>query len=290
LNKYDVSATVSIGGSIFMEVKGWEKLFAKRKFFWNKYKSNGKKNFVLGSNFGPHRHEKFIQSYNDIFKELDDVCFRDTYSYSLFPELDNVRYEPDIIFGLKTNIQKKIKKSIGISIISLENRVDLIKYKELYIEKMVEIINYYKIHNYQITLISFCQIEGDEEMINVILDRINHANIRTLFYRGNVDSFLHDISAIEKLITCRFHSLILAYILNSKFYPIIYSKKTSDIISDYNLSNSMTLIEEIDKLTIEEIEFEFENHKDIKKSILDKSERQFWELDNFISLKSGESI
>lgn len=52
----------------------------------------------------------------------------------------------------------------------------------------------------------------------------------------------------------------------------------------------MTFIEEIDKLTIEEIEFEFENNKGVNKSILDKSERQFWELDKFIGLKSGESI
>ncbi|AIQ76183.1 polysaccharide pyruvyl transferase family protein [Paenibacillus odorifer] len=290
MGKLNLSATVSIGGSIFMEIKGWKRLYERRRFLWSKFKSNGKKNFVLGSNFGPHKDENFVLSYNELFKELEDICFRDSYSYSLFPELNNVRNEPDIIFSLEANTQKKIENSIGISLISLENRLDLINYKEIYIEKMVEIINHYNEKKKQVTLISFCQIEGDEEIINDILNRINKADTHTLFYRGNIESFLQEISSIEKFITCRFHSLILAYILNSKFYPIIYSKKTSDIISDYNLSNSMTFIEEIDKLTIEEIEFEFENNKGINKSILDKSERQFWELDKFIGLKSGESI
>jgi colanic acid/amylovoran biosynthesis protein len=290
MKKLNLSATVSIGGSIFMEIKGWRGLYRRRKFLWSKFKLDGKKNFVLGSNFGPFKDKKFIQMYNDLFKEVEDICFRDSYSYSLFPELGNVRNEPDIIFSLETNIHKKIEKSIGISLISLENRLDLVNYKEIYIEKMVEIINHYNEKKNQVTLISFCKIEGDEEIIKEILNRINKADTRTLFYKGNVESFLQEISSIEKLITCRFHSLILAYILNSKFYPIIYSKKTSDIISDYNLSSSMTFIEEIDKLTIEEIEFEFENIKGINKSILDKSERQFWELDKFIGLKSGESI
>ena len=62
------------------------------------------------------------------------------YSFNLFKEYNNVRIAPDIVFQLKSKRIKKIKDSIGISLIEINNREDLSAYNNIYIQKISNII------------------------------------------------------------------------------------------------------------------------------------------------------
>jgi len=128
---------VNIGGSIFIEPSKWKKHV-------NKYKTRLKINkpmYIIGSNFGPYKTEEFYKEYYHIFKNVTDICFRDEYSYKLFSKLSNTRLASDVVFTLNTaNVELKNKENnYIISVINLENRADLAKYKDKYERKIEEI-------------------------------------------------------------------------------------------------------------------------------------------------------
>ena len=71
---------VMLGGSLFAENKG---MIAEKMQFRNlEYATNkAKKSFVIGSNFGPYKTEQFKTNYTKLFKNMEDVSFRDQKSY-----------------------------------------------------------------------------------------------------------------------------------------------------------------------------------------------------------------
>ena len=83
-NKCDLA--ISIGGSMYMEN---EKYIKDYSFGKNKY-------YVLRSNFGPYKTQGYYNKVYDFFKNAEDVCFREEYSYNLFKDLPNVRYAKEI--------------------------------------------------------------------------------------------------------------------------------------------------------------------------------------------------
>src|SRR5690606_5263922 len=81
---------------------------------------------------------------------------------------------------------------------------------ELYINKYVELIEYYQTKGYSIYLFSFCQDEGDEVIIERIFSRLNRTvNVEKVFYNGNIDSFLNLFSKMSEMFCGRFHAMIL---------------------------------------------------------------------------------
>ena len=163
-------AYVNIGGSIFMQSPAWRSKFDEREYLINKFKSMGKKTFIIGANFGPFKDEEFSNKYKELLSRLDDVCFRDNHSYNLFKEMKNIRIAPDIVFSLDYKPSEKKEKSIGFSIINLENRDSLKEYYHDYNEKIIEIIIKYLNDGYKIKLFSFCENEGDLKVIKYIVE------------------------------------------------------------------------------------------------------------------------
>lgn len=112
-NRYDL--VVSIGGSMYMENND-----SKRDFSLGK-----NKRYILGTNFGPYRTQEYYQNIYNIFKNSEDVCFREKFSYDLFKELPNVRYASDIVFSLDTSsIKITNRKRAIISVISCAEKID----------------------------------------------------------------------------------------------------------------------------------------------------------------------
>ena len=191
-DKYD--AGVFVGGSIFMEIDEWQKQLKDRKEIISSFSQNNKSYFILGSNFGPYKEEQFINEYKEIFLHCNDICFRDKCSYDMFKDLDNVRLAPDIVFQLKPKNIKKIKNSVGISLINLNDRDDdsLEKYNYIHNKKIKELVEYFIQSGKKITFFSFCEKQGDLIAINNILKTIDkklihHINIIT--YCGEIDKF-----------------------------------------------------------------------------------------------------
>lgn len=165
---------VSIGGSMYIEGKSKSKV---KEF-------EGKDYYIIGSNFGPYETKEYYEEMYKFFEKAKDVSFREEYSYNLFKELSNVRYEPDLLFSLNTeNIKITNRKRVIISVISCKMKTG--QEEEKYQSKIIELIEFFNKKGYEICLMSFCQIEGDEKAVNEIKNKTN-IKVDTYFYRGNI--------------------------------------------------------------------------------------------------------
>lgn len=276
---------VSIGGSIFIEKMENKK--SLDNFIFNKYYKTKKPFFIISSNFGPYKHNYFLNEYSKVFMKSEDTCFRDNYSKNLFSSYKNIRMAPDVVFSLDTKPYfSKEEKIIIISIIDLSSRNDLSKFEKKYINKINEIINYFKSIEYKIILMSFCDSEGDNKTINKILEQ-NHNLSRddTFNYDGNIESALKLISSCEYIIATRFHAMILGFVFNKKVLPLIYSKKTENVINDLGYIGPYINISKIEDLDIKKIMPSLKTDLIDLKTIKRKASKQFKELDFYIKNK-----
>ena len=274
-NKYD--GFVSIGGSIFMQPK---KLPDYADVEYYKVIHNYfDKTFFLGCNFGPFSDPNYLKSYTEIFSNATDVCFREEASSKLFQELGNVRCKPDIVFGLDHPESEKKPKTVGFSIVSARNNID----EKGYIKKYAELVEFYQSKNYEIYFFSFCQKQGDEDVINAITDLLkSNKNINKVFYNGDIDSFLAVYSAVESMYCGRFHAMILSMVFNQNIFPVIYSKKMTNVLNDINYKGEVIKMEDFYKanpvILYDQIT---SNHYNIKNEKL-TSKKQFEKLDLFL--------
>lgn len=290
IQAYDIQAIVCMGGSIFIEFEGWETLFTERFDLWKYMRKQNKKIFVIGSNFGPFSSSIFLDQHNKLFDFAEDVCFRDKYSFDLFKDRDNVRLEADVIMSFPVDsflTSEEEEESVGISVINLNGRKKLETYQKTYINKILSIVEYFTSKNKKVYLLSFCEREGDEVLIETIMNQIEERRslVDKIYYRGNIEDFLKRFSKIKKIIACRFHSIILSYVFEKEFYSFIYSDKSTNFIKDYQLNNHMRDIEEIGFLTAKEIEESFKKAEN-KTAAVDSGERQYLALDRFLLYKN----
>ena len=103
--------------------------FLSKEFnkFIKKVKENGKPFFYMTCNFGPYKTNEYLQQIKENLKLCQGICFRDFESYDKFKDISSVSYAPDIAFSYdyRDIIEKKEKKSIGISVINLLIRENL---------------------------------------------------------------------------------------------------------------------------------------------------------------------
>ena len=244
-NRFDL--VVTIGGSMYIENNDSDRDFSLGK---NKY-------FILGSNFGPYKTQKYFDNLYGVFKNAEDVCFRERYSYELFKKLPNVRYASDIVFNLDTkNIKNTNRKRVIFSIISCEYKMRQ-EYEEAYEEKIIEMIKFYAKKGYEICLMSFCKIERDEEAIEKILEKCPEdlkENIKTYYYNRNLEEALDIIGDSQIMVASRFHANIIALLLGKRVITLSYSDKTKHVLEDIGLNSNMIDIKEIKDFNIEENE------------------------------------
>ncbi|MCM3568227.1 polysaccharide pyruvyl transferase family protein [Neobacillus mesonae] len=284
--KYD--AFVTIGGSIFMESKDWEEGLCSRGYLPNKFKNNKKKNFIIGANFGPYKNELFVEKHKEFFLKFDDICFRDKNSYNLFNDLKNVRFAPDAVFNLKVDTKTASEKCIGFSIINLEKRSEFKKNYIMYNKKIIQLVERYLELGYKIKFFSFCEKEGDIDAIKNIIKDINLElldRLEIINYEGEIDSFLNKYKSCELIIGTRFHSIILALLLNQGVYPIIYSNKTYNVLKDLGMENNCCFIKDMEELDINELISTINTNQLKDRSIISQAALQFEELDSYIKGK-----
>lgn len=278
----ELDATVNIGGSIFIEPETQSQVKIED---YNRLINASSNFFIIGSNFGPYKNDTFYHDYKDMFKAVNDVCFRDNFSYELFSELPNVRYAPDVVFSLDVD-NIRIKNSGNyyvLSVINLENRTGLKEYTTIYEETIANLSRKLMENGYKVVLMSFCEAEGDEIAIERIKSKLDSNRAITYFYRGDLDEALSLIKASSGVIATRFHSMILAWLFNLPVVPLIYSDKTLNVIKDVGFDNYHTHISQMDKfdydLALEKLS---ENiYFDINDSIT-ASNHQFKALDLFL--------
>lgn len=234
-------AVVYIGGSIFIEYDNWEQILA-----WWDYTAENYPFYVLGANFGPYHAEDYRKKNAEIYAKMQDVCFRDRYSYDLFKEIKTVRQAPDILFSYPMPQVEVKQKQIFVSVINCAARDGshgLAQYDECYVNNMASILNKYRQQGYQLVLGSFCAHEGDEDGIRKVvkaMDAENAPDVQVLHYDGtNADALTGAIAQSEFVIGTRFHAVILAIAAGRPVLPVIYSDKTLHVLEDLGFEGPM---------------------------------------------------
>lgn len=245
-------AAVHIGGSVFIQADQWEQDFS----LYHDLVISAKRFFVIGANFGPFKADKYRESYSECFDLVDDICFREKYSYHLFPGHQRIRYAPDPVFTFKEGSVTAVKKQIAVSVIDLAGRADLDGFLTEYENKMAELCAYFIAKEYSVKLLSFCKVQGDERAINRILAKLpayERKSTSPCFYNGNLAEAIGEISSSTYVVATRFHCLVLGWMLGKPVYPIIYSDKTFNVINDLNPINSYCKIQDIQMLDQAEV-------------------------------------
>lgn len=243
---------IHIGGSIFIEQIDWKN---RLKLYKERVVKN-KPYCIIGCNFGPYKDRNFYEGYKNIFKMTTDICFRDTYSYDLFSELPNARFASDIVFLYPQNINGLPQKQIIISVIDLSKRKDLKQYEKSYQKKIINISRRFYQEGYSVILMSFCKNEGDEYAISQIMNQLNvrdKEHIINYFYTGDIEAAVDIMQKSKYIISTRFHSMILGWVLGKPVYPIIYSNKSLNVINDVGFKGKYTMLQDIDKINEDEI-------------------------------------
>lgn len=250
IRNYD--ATVLIGGSLFIQDDHWQKNLAYMKTLTVK----GKPFFLLGANFGPFHDYSFYIEHKRLFKRYTDICFRDQYSYGLFNDLSHVRVASDIIFQLPRRGAQQDEKSIVISVIKPSIRKHLTNKDAIYYQKISEITMYFIENGYTVTLISFCEFEGDHDALDAIAESLPISylpKIRKHYYQGNLEEALMVISQSNFVVATRFHAMILGWIYEKPVFPIVYSEKMKHVMNDIGFKGSYTDFNMLDQLEVTEV-------------------------------------
>ena len=276
--KYDISLT--IGGSMFME----ENPNDKNKEF-NLRKDN---NFIIGCNFGPYNTQEYFENVKSAFQNAEDVCFREEYSYNLFKDVKSVRKASDIAFLLNTeNIKITNRKKVIFSLVLCERKAKECKRID-YENKIIELIKFFIHNNYDITLMSFCKAECDEEAIQSLLSHCDEklkSKIDTYFYNGNVEKALNVLGDSEIIVGTRLHANILGMVLGKTILPIAYSSKTVNILNDIGYTGKiidMNKIQEFDVNQLNNNDLKYKLNVDFQKI---DANRQFEKLDNVLGVE-----
>lgn len=244
------SNIIEIGGSIFIEDDNWKKTLRRR----NLYLKYSKTYNIIGCNFGPYKDNDFLSYYREFFNGVDDICFRDLYSYNLFKDNEKARYAPDIVFSLanKVDASSVSTNEVVISIIDLmyETRNSKLKNSvEQYELKIVEVIKDLLRDEKIPTLVSFCEHENDSNAVERILNRFDtetKKKIKVVMYE-DINQILDIFSRAERVIATRYHAMILGIKFHKMISVLSYSKKIDRVIEDLKIDIPNTRIQNITK-------------------------------------------
>lgn len=271
---------ISIGGSIFMQTN-INTLLDTELAYYHLINNllNDKPKFFIGCNFGPYKTPNYVESYKSIFEQYTDICFREEFSYNLFKEIGQVRLAPDVIFGMEVPAVEKLADTVGFSIVPPKGGID----RRTYIAKYVELITVYQQKGYKVYLISFCKDEGDEEIINAIISKLDgELDYTTLFYNGNIKKFLDVYAQIEYMFCGRFHAMILSMLYNQKIYPIAYSDKMKNVLDDIDYKGDVMETKTFKDKNVEDVLLQINKNEYNISKIKIEALSQFSELDKFL--------
>lgn len=240
-----ISLQILIGGSLFMEPR-----FSKD--IYNKFVSNTMYRMyedipmiIIGANFGPFKTPLHLHLHKAWFSTMNQISFRDDYSYNLFKDLLHVTWAPDILFNYPIPKVTQ-KRTIVISCIHNNHRIGLPDYNEEdYIASLCKIAQTYINMDYSILLASFCEKQGDSLVVKEIMNRLCSEKAMGVSYKGDIMEFLSHILTAEYIIGTRYHSIILGWLAGIPVFPISYNSKTEEMLKCYGFKGHYSSIESL---------------------------------------------
>lgn len=282
-------AVVHIGGSVFVQhYDDWSEFYRVD----DSLQKESRRLYVVGANFGPYVNPAYQEQYHELFKKYRGICFRDTYSRNLFADLANVSYAPDLIFSYPAKPCVPKKKKVVVSLIELDNRTGkyaIDQYAGEYLDFHVKLVSVLIKRGYAVTLVSFCQSQMDDQMIQKVCDRLKESEksqITCMAYQNDVRPIVKEFEESEAVVGTRFHSVILGMLCRCKVLPVVYDQKTRRTLDDLQYAKKLELSELEDQDVDESIESLLSMEPYDVRQLVRDSEGQFRYVDRF--LKRGK--
>lgn len=243
--------------------------------------------YLISTNFGPYFDNGWKLDFMKIFPKMEDICFRDIQSYSLFNELPNVRYAPDAVLSLgKKKRSLKKKKQIIISVIdcSFSARDESLKKSTINYENcMANVIDYYISQGYRIVLLNSNSIQDSPASSRIMIKCKNNEKIEIVNYNGDFSDIESIFEDSEMVIGTRLHTIILSWLYDLPIIPIIYDIKVKNILLSYGFKGVCYNITNLEDITIQNFIEAFENYSfSLSEKIIQESENQFKVLDKVL--------
>lgn len=226
--KYD--GLLFLGGGIFREESYWKEVYEYRFQITKAFKSQNKKVFFSGCNFGPYKSSEFIDAHKSLFQKIDKIVFRDLKSYKLFSQLDRIHYAPDLLWSYGLPEVSKNEKIIGISVIDPRHKEQYKNTYHNYISEHKKMCMKYIQEGYKVRLFSFCKHEGDLKVAEQIAEVASQIEIYN--YTSDISSYIRKIGECNAFVAARFHAVILAFKFQIPVIPVIYGDKTENLLRD----------------------------------------------------------
>lgn len=241
--KYD--ALLFLGGGIFREESYWKDLYAYRKKSIAAFKAENKPVIFSGASFGPWHSEEFYQNHVELFQMTDRISFRDRESYQLFSDLEQVVYAPDMLWNYDLPAAEKIKNRTGISVIDPRHKEGFEDTYSRYIRVHRQLCDRLLQEGNEVILFSFCEPEGD---LAVAREIGQDKPVSIINYNKDISGFLHKIGTCSRFVAARFHAVILALQFGMEVLPVIYGKKTENLLRDLAWPEEFVFLTSIDAL------------------------------------------
>lgn len=282
-------ALIFLAGSYFMEKEygEYEYIYNSRKPVIDAFKKKGKKIYIIGSNFGPYLSQSFYDDWKLLFSKCDDICFRDQHSYNLFKDMDNVRVANDVVLGLDVSKYSKTTKEkiAGFSIIDVRKKIGISQYHDSYIDSTIKSIKMFIKKGYKCVLMSFCESEGDLEVINNITKLLSNKEkeeVEIYEYKDNLEEAINLINSFKIFVAARFHANILGLLFNVCTIPIIYNEKTLNVLENLKLKDIAVKMDDLNLIYDEEYIEKRLNEGNKLHTDFYKYNKQFDELDKLL--------
>lgn len=273
---------VCIGGSIFIQAPDWRKVAKERE----KVRKKTLEYYIVSANFGPYENQEYAEYYNNWFARLKDVCFRDEYSYNLFHNMKQVRYEPDAIFGYLNEEPKRIahpKKTLVISAIDYtwRRKEKVTEYEG----KLAQIGLKFLSDGWKVVLLALCGQEGDNCAVERVYKAVNCENpnedVEQYFYDGNYKEVCNILRKSDFVISSRFHATVIPLSIGVPVLPVPYSDKTRAMLNDIGYDGP---IWELDQGGISDGELEKAmNYHFEPKCVVQRAGEQFEAVDQLLN-------
>lgn len=266
-----------VGGSIFKQITkcSWKNKIRDAKYII----IHSSTNIVVNCNFGPYQSHEFLSEHQKLFRLYDCITFRDCHSYELFRQLNNAKYFPDMVFSRE--FESHPCGIIGISVINKYNR-GVIKNKDIYISGIVELVQRLS-KNHAVRLFSFCSNEGDNETCREIASLSSAENVE-IYEHKSLEETLKALSELSGFVCTRFHANVIAIKMRIPFVPVVYERKTSDMLDDFNDNLYRWNIKDGERLNIEEALSALKHFPNYPESYIKKSRGHLDILDSFLKI------
>ena len=235
-----------LGGGIFREESYWRELYDYRSQITNAFNSQKKPVFFSGCSFGPYQSSEFVDAHKLLFQKVDKLIFRDRKSYSLFSQLENIFYAPDLLWSYKLPKKEEANYVMGISVIDPRHKENFQNTYENYIKAHKLLCKKYIKAGFQIKLFSFCESEGDLEVAKEIAKGLSYVEIYN--YNDNIHTYLQEIAKCSFFVAARFHAVIIAFKYQIPVLPVIYGDKTENLLKDLNYDPPFVKLDSISNL------------------------------------------